>query len=202
MESCIFRTESGSRCTSKNFLKEVEFRHPTYKDLNIRLFLCQNHFGIVFGNQVLTVDHQLPLEEEVWLLSRYKRERDHYKKELEDVIEKVRAGVGLEYFDLANWKKMRYQRVDHAYQRYNELSRKLCRFEWCKKKLTNWKNMYVIRVYPKNQRDYVNLLFCSINHWEVFKKRIGVTGLIGSLNPENKNKMLQAGGLEKYIDSN
>ena len=194
MESCSFRSENGGRCGSKNFLKEIEFRHPTYSDLNDRLFLCQNHFGIVFGNQVLTVEHHLPLEEEVWLLSRYKREKDLYKKELEDVLEKVRTGVGLEYFDMSNWKKMRYQRVDHAYQRYNKLSRKLCRFEWCKKKLTNWKNMYVIRVYPKNQRDYVNLLFCSLNHWEVFKVRIGMKSIKGDLNPNEKKRPIMTLG--------
>ncbi len=200
MESCSFRTESGSRCGSKSILKEVEFRHPTYTDLNSRLFLCQNHFPIVFGNQVLTKDHHLPLEEQTWLLRQYVREKDLYEKELEDVIEKVRVGVGLEYFDMSNWKKMRYQRVDHAYQKWKDLSKKHCRFEWCKKKLTNWKNMYVIRVYPKNQRDYVNLLFCSLNHWEVFKKRIGIKGITGSLNPESRKSM--AMGLENFLDSN
>jgi len=181
MESCSFIRE-GRRCGSKDWTKEVEFRHPTYKDLSIRFFLCKSHFDIVFGMTVITRDHLLPLEEQTWLLRHYVREKELYEKELEDVIEKVRVGIGLEYFDMKNWKMMRYQKVDHAYKNWHNLTRKECRFEWCKKRLTNWKNMYAIRVYPKNTIDYVNLLFCSLDHWEVFKKRIGLELLKGKLD--------------------
>ncbi len=182
MDSCDYKRDSGGRCGSRDYVKEVEFRHPTYKDLSMTCFLCVTHFGIVFGKPLLTSEHFLPLEEEAYLVQNFKRQKELYKKELEEITERVRAGIGLEFFDMKNWKMMRYQRVDHAYKTLNNLRRKQCRFEHCKQFLTNWRNMYVIRLYPKNQRDYVNLLFCSLNHWEVFKKRIGLIGLRGSLN--------------------
>lgn len=185
MESCGYLRE-GNRCGSKDFTKEVEFRHPTYKELNLRLYLCRSHFALIFGQQLITHDHLLPLEEQTWLLRQYVKEKDAYEKELEDVIEKVRVGIGLEHFDLVGWKRMRYQKVDHAYKNWEGITKKQCRFEWCKKRLTNWNNMYVIRVYPKNSRDYINLLFCQLDHWEVFKKRIGLETLKGKLDKTSK----------------
>ena len=197
--SCDYRKDNGIRCGSPYFIKEVEFRHPEYKELCETCYLCQNHFTTIFGQSVLTVDHYLPLEKEVWLRQKYKLQRDKYKKDLDEVTEKVRVGVGLDFFDMPTWKAINSLKVEHARIDLENLRKKQCRFtaviEQCTNKL-NFRNLYIIRVYPKNPIDYVNLLFCSLNHWEAYKVKIGLKTIKGVLNP--KVRKTTPDSLDKY----
>ncbi len=197
--SCDYRKENGIRCASNYYIKEVEFRHPEYKELSESCFLCQNHFTMVFGESILTVEHYLPLEKEAWLRQKYKLKREKYLKDLNEVTEKVRQGIGLEFFDMATWRANNFRKVDDSRIELENLRKNQCRFtavfEQCTNKL-NYKNLYVIRVYPKNQNDYVNLFFCSLNHWEAYKVKIGLKTIKGVLNP--KTRKTTPDSLDKY----
>lgn len=190
MESCSFIKFDGSRCSQKFNVKEVEFRHPDYKDLSQLIFLCQTHFFEVFGEQVAKKSSKLPLEVEKWLELQVKNEDSHYRKKLGDTKKAVSNGIGSDHFDWETFRATnRIKLEDLKTQLYN-LRRRECRFEWCKAKITNFRKIYTIRVYPRNQIDYVNLIFCSLDHWEVFKKRIGLQTMKGKLNPDTKKASL------------
>lgn len=191
--TCCYRNASGGRCNSKHNIREVEFRHPDYKDLSEDLFLCDSHFTLIFGQSKLTVEHILPLEEEEYLRSRWISAKKKYQKDLEDIREKVRVGVGSEFFDWDTWKFYNGNKVSRAFERYKELRKSTCRFEWCDLRVTSFRKAYVIRVYPRNPNDYINLLFCCLNHWEVYKKRIGLATIKGDLNPEKKRPIITLG---------
>ena len=92
----------------------------------------------------------------------------------------------LEFFDFKTWRANNGRKRDDAYSIWDNYRKKQCKYEWCDLQLSFRKTVYTIRVYPKNDRDYVNLIFCSLDHWEVFKKRIGIEGLKGSLDPTRK----------------
>lgn len=194
---CIFKKEDGSMCGSKFNLKEVEFRHPSYEDLSTRVFLCEEHFNRIFGRPIITQEHFLPLEQQEYLKRKYFNAREKYHKDLSELIKKVKEGVGLEFFDLDSWKFTNHLKVEQAKERYLRYIKKVCRFEYCDNSLTNIKIPYIIRVYPKTPRDYVNLFFCCLDHWEVYKKRIGFKTLTGKLDP---NKKIVDNSLESYME--
>ncbi len=187
MESCSFLRDGLSTCHSKFNCREVEFRHPSYQDLNVRIYLCQNHFMEVFGQSIGIKNSTKPLEQEKWLALQVRGEDDRYRKKLAETRKQVRDGVGDTYFDWGTWKATNLRALDDLRSKLKILRRYQCRFEWCRQKITDFKQMYVIRIYPANQTDYVNLIFCCLNHWEVYKKRIGLVGLKGSLD-ETKAK--------------
>ncbi len=187
MESCSFMRQGLSRCGSKFNCKEVEFRHPDYKDLNQRVFLCQNHFFLVFGQSVAVKDSVKPLEDEAWLLLRLRNEDSRYRTKLAETRKQVKDGIGSDYFDWGTFEATNKRTLEDLRSKLKILRRSQCRFEWCKKKISDWRHIYVVRVYPKNLADYVNLVFCCLDHWEVYKKRIGLVGLKGRLD-ETKAK--------------
>ena len=187
MESCSFMRQGLSRCHSKFNCKEVEFRHPDYKDLNQRVYLCQNHFFEVFGQSVAVKNSVKPLEEEAWLLLRLRNEDSRYRTKLAETRKQVRDGIGSDYFDWGSFEASNKRTLEDLRSKLKILRRYQCRFEWCKNRITDFKQIYTIRIYPKNQLDYVNLVFCCLNHWEVYKKRIGLLGLKGTLD-ETKAK--------------
>lgn len=187
MESCAYIKYDGSRCGNKFNVKEVEFRHPDYKDLSKLVFLCQNHFHEIFGEPVAKKDSTLPLEEEKWLELQVRNEDMHYRRKVADIRDKVKNGIGAEHFDWATFHASNTRKLEDLKERLKLLRRRQCRFEWCRAKITNFRKIYTIRIYPKNQIDYVNLIFCSLDHWEVFKKRIGLQTLKGKLD-SSKNK--------------
>ena len=186
MESCSYISQGG-RCGSKFNTKEVEFRHPEYKDLSQLLYLCLSHFVQVFGQSVAVKMSTKPLEMDKWLELQVKNEDVRYRKNQADVKKKVKDGIGDEHFDWETWIGTNRMTLEHLRLKLKTLRRNQCRFEWCLQKITNYKQIYTIRVYPRNQLDYMNLNFCCLNHWEVYKKRIGLVGLKGSLD-ETKTK--------------
>ncbi len=190
MESCSFIKFDGSRCSGKFNVKEVEFRHPDYKDLSQKLFLCQNHFFEVFGEQVAKKNSVLPLEREKWLELQVKNEDAHYRRKVADTKKAVTKGIGNDHFDWETFRATNRRKLDDLKSKLTTMRRRQCRFEWCDVKITNFRKIYSIRIYPRNQIDYVNLLFCGLDHWEVFKKRIGLQTLKGKLNVEQKKASL------------
>ena len=186
MESCSFVSEdSRGRCGSRFNCREVEFRHPSYRDLNVRIYLCQSHFMTIFGQSVAVKDSKLPLEEEKWLELMVRNEDSHYRVKLADTKKLVRDGIGSD-FDWATWYANNLRTLEDLKSRLKILRRSQCRFEWCKQRITDFKKMYTIRVYPRTQTDYVNLVFCCLDHWEVYKKRIGLATLKGKLDQTKK----------------
>jgi hypothetical protein len=182
MESCSFVRQGIGRCGSKFNCKEVEFRHPNYKDLNERVYVCQIHFMEVFGQSVAVKDSVKPLEEEAWLLVQLKNEDSRYRTKLAQTRKQVKDGIGTDYFDWGSFDASNKRTLDDLKAKLKILRRSQCRFEWCKKRITDWRNIYIVRVYPRNPTDYVNLVFCCLDHWEIYKKRIGLVGLKGSLD--------------------
>ena len=89
MESCSFVRAGIGRCGSKFNCKEVEFRHPDYKDLNVRVYVCQIHFMEVFGQSVAVKSSVKPLEVEAWLLVQVRNEESRYRKKLADIKKQV-----------------------------------------------------------------------------------------------------------------
>ncbi len=190
MESCSFVREGIGRCSSKYNCKEVEFRHPDYKDLNQRVYVCQMHFIEVFGQTIAIKNSVKPLEVEAWLLVLVKNEDSRYRKKLADVKKQVSDGIGHDHFDWGTFEASNKRVLDDLRSKLKILRRSQCRFEWCKKRITDWKHIYIVRVYPKNSTDYVNLVFCCLNHWEIYKKRIGLVGLKGTLDETKKKPSL------------
>lgn len=182
MESCSFVRQGIGRCGSKFNCKEVEFRHPDYKELCELLFICQVHFMHIFGQSVGVKDSVKPLELEAWLLIQVKNEDSKYRKKLADVRKQIRDGIGTDYFDWGSFEAGNKKTLEDLKSKLKILRRSQCRFEWCKKRITDWKHIYTIRIYPRNQMDYINLVFCCLDHWEIYKKRIGLIGLRGSLD--------------------
>ncbi len=168
MESCSFISQGG-RCGSKFNCKEVEFRHPEYKDLNERVYLCLSHFISVFGQSVAVKNSKKPLEEEAWLLLQVKNEDMRYRKKLGETKKLVKGGVGDEHFDWASFEASNKRTLEDLKSRLKILRRKQCRFEWCKEKITNWRQIYIVRVYPKYPTDYINLVFLLISFHLVVK---------------------------------
>lgn len=188
--SCFYLKEDNTRCGSLYNLKEVEFRHPDYEDLSKKILLCQNHFENIFGSSVLTVEHSLPLEEEIYLKQQWLNARQKYEKDKTEVVDKVRVGIGLENFDFNQWKLVNYKRVQDSFDRWNKLKRKTCRYEYCKTALVNFRNIYIIRLYPKTAIDYITLFFCCLDHWEVYKKKCGLVDMIGKLAVDIKKSVI------------
>jgi len=151
----------------------------------------------VFGQSVAIKNSVKPLEEEAWLLVKFKNEDSRYRKKLAEVKKQVQGGIGIDYFDWGSFEANNKKTLDDVKSELNILRRSQCRFEWCKKLITNWKNVYIIRVYPRTPMDYVNLVFCCLNHWEVYKKRIGLVGLKGHLD---ETKVKPSATLDNYVE--
>ena len=186
MESCGYIKSDSSRCGSRFNVREVEFRHPDYEDLSQLLFLCQSHFHEVFGEPIAKKDSVLPLEEEKWLELQVRNEDANYRRKVAEVRNKVKNGMGSESFDWATFHASNRRKLEDLKEKLKLLRRRQCRFEWCRVKITNFRKIYTIRVYPKNRIDYVNLIFCCLDHWEVYKKRIGLQTLKGKLDTSKK----------------
>ena len=186
MESCSFTREGSGKCGSRFNCREVEFRHPNYRDLNVRIYLCQSHFMEIFGQSVGVKNSKLPLEEEKWMELMVRNEDLNYRRKLADTKKLVRDGIGDGHFDWSTWYALNQRTLEDLKAKLKILRRYQCRFEWCKKRIENFREMYIVRIYPKTQTDYVNLVFCCLDHWEVYKKRIGLATLKGKLDQSTK----------------
>jgi len=171
MESCDFREEleegvigSTMRCGRKYGTKEIDFRHPDYKELSIRIFLCVQHFDIVF-RQMFEFEDQM--------LRNVKNAAKKYRNDFSYTKSQIRDGIGDQYFDWELWKTQHYRLVDKTKSFLKNVRRSICRLEYCNNKIEFRRN-YLIRVFRKNVFDYVNLNFCSHKHWDSIKLRVGI----------------------------
>ena len=172
MESCDFREDVGEgeigstvRCARKYDTKEVDFRHPDYKELSIRIFLCVHHFDVVFGEMFVFEDR---------MLRNVKNAAKRYRDDFSFTKSQVRDGVGDDYFDWQLWKTQHYRLVDNAKSYLRNVRRSICRLEYCNTRI-EFKRIYSVRVFRRNVFDYVNLNFCCHKHWDSIKLRIGIT---------------------------
>lgn len=171
MESCDYRQEneegeigSSIRCGKTQDTKEVQFKHPDYKEKSVTIFVCVAHFDLVFGEM-------FEKEDKAW---RNKQNAfSKYKREYAETKIKVGGGVGTEYFDWETYKVTHYKSVDDSIENLKIIRRKECRLEYCNE-IVDYKHLFTIRVFRRNALDFVNLSFCCQKHWDSMKLRIGI----------------------------
>lgn len=179
MDSCAYVRENGITCRSRYNLKEVEFRHPDYKQLSKSIVLCETHFQIVFEDII---------NEERKAYREYERRSKRYQELFNEAREAITKNEG--YFIREDFKILNYGKVSRAKAEWMTIRKGRCRLEYCKQEIKSMRKHYVIRVFPKNPNDYINYLFCSNKHWEAIKLRIGLT----------KTKIIRpASNLENYL---
>lgn len=156
------------KCNSRTGLREIEFKHPEYRDLRQSVLVCVTHYREVFGEW----------EEIRERLDRnLKNEKFRYWRDFK--IAKKNA----EYFDEFDYRERIYRKVDLAYERLRDHTRDVCAYELCDIKLENVKKIYRIIIYRTNGKFSHSLECCSLKHWEKFKYRIGILVL-----PDPKKK--------------
>ncbi len=151
--------ESRDKCSSKNNLREIEFKHAEYREQNITCFLCDGHFMEVFGDIV---------ENEQKINRDFLNAKFNYNKDFG-----LAKKYG-EYFDSQTYREQNYPRVQRAYDKWNDLRKKRCRYEGCNIDLRTIKRVFIIRIYSHTGREWANYYFCSKEHWNKIKYRIGI----------------------------
>jgi len=163
MESCAYVRENGITCRSSYKTKEVEFRHPDYREFSQNIFLCDVHFEIVF----------LPIiDEERVTFRTMEREGKSYQEMYHKARKAITEGSG--YFDREDFKNSYYGKAAKARQEWYIIKNGRCRLEYCKQSVKEIRKPYLIRIHPITPLEYTNLFFCSKKHWESIKKRIGM----------------------------
>lgn len=163
MESCAYVRENGITCRSSYNTKEVEFRHPDYREFSQNIFLCEVHFEIVF----------LPIIDEERIAFRtMEREGKSYQEMYHKARKAITEGSG--YFDREDFKNSFYGKAAKARQEWYIIKNGRCRLEYCKQSVKGIRKPYLIRIHPITPLEYINLFFCSKKHWENIKKRIGM----------------------------
>lgn len=183
MESCDYEVEveegqigSTKKCGKRDYnIKEVEFRHPQYQEYSVTVFLCSYHFDLVFGDMIKQEDFAWRRKQNA-----IKAFNDLYK----ETRDQIRTGMGLQYWDQKLWRETNSRKQEKAKQQLRLIRKGICRLDYCNNKLVDFKNMFVIRVFPKKPTDYVNLFFCCNQHWKSIKFRIGIE------KSSNKNKLV------------
>ncbi len=155
------------RCGSGLGLREVEFKHPDYRDQMRSAVLCTSHYLECFGEWE-------KIKDVLW--RKWKNTKWRYYKDFK------KAKKYAEYFNEFDFRKMNYRKVDLAYNLWNDHTRKVCCFELCDVRLDSVTKVYPILVYKPTGRMSYKLECCSIQHWEKFKYRIGM------LAPPDPNK--------------
>ncbi len=182
MESCAYVRENGITCRSSYKTKEVEFRHPDYREFSQNIFLCEVHFEIVF----------LPIIDEERIAFRImEREGKSYQEMYHKARKSITEGSG--YFDREDFKNSFYGKAAKARQELYVIKNGRCRLEYCKQSLKGIRKPYLIRIHPITPLEYTNLFFCSKKHWEGIKFRIGLL---------TKKESNPSSTLESYLDSN
>lgn len=170
MAGCVFKREGIQLCASRFNLKLVEFRHPDYKEFNEEILLCETHFSIVFEEMI---------EEERKAFNDFERRSKHYQQMFNEAKDAYMLNLG--WFNRKDFHDHFYGKVDSAKSHLRLIQKGQCRLEYCNASLKGIKKPYTVRVYPINNMDYKNYFFCSKNHWEKIKMRIGL------MNPPDPN---------------
>lgn len=166
---CIYRREGIQLCNSIYNVKQVEFRHPQYKEYNLEIILCEVHFEITFEDII---------NEERGAYNKFSRESKHYQVMYKESKRQTEEGIG--FFDHKEFHNNFYGKTSTAKREWEIIKKRRCRLEYCKNDLRLMRNLYTIKVFPKNNIDYTNYFFCSQKHWETIKLRIGIMKLTDS----------------------
>ncbi len=147
------------RCSSRLNLREIEFKHAEYREQNRVCFLCESHFIEVFGD----IDQAERNAFRDWQNKKIRYNRDY-----------ANARKHAEYFDEQGFKETSYHKVQMAFDKWNDIRKKHCRYEYCTVDLKTIRRVFVIRVYAQSGREWANYYFCSKDHWTKMKYRIGI----------------------------
>lgn len=152
-------TESHDKCSSKLNLREIEFKHAEYREQNQACFLCDSHFIEVFGDIS---------EAEKKAMRDYLNLKSNFNKNF------AMARSQMEYFDPRGFREQNYPKVERALDKWQNLKKKICRYEDCTVDLNTIRRVFVIRVYAQSGREWANYYFCSKEHWTKIKYRVGI----------------------------
>jgi len=181
-ESCAYVRENGLTCRSNYNTKEVEFRHPDYREFSKNIFLCEPHFEIAFTDI---------LNEERKAFAKKERAGKDYQESYHKARKAIQEGSG--YFNREDFKNQFYGKTTRAIKEYFVIKTGRCRLEYCQQSLRGIRKPFLIRIHPVTPLEYTNLFFCSKKHWESIRLRIGL---------EQKKQLNPSDTLEKFIDSN
>ncbi|NIS95666.1 MAG: hypothetical protein GTN97_07130 [Nitrosopumilaceae archaeon] len=165
-EGKVIETQK-SRCGSAVGLREVEFKHPDYRDQRKTIILCTTHYLEAFG------DYE---DAKKTLLRNYMNEKYRFYRDFNKAKK-----VG-EYFNEFDYKKKYYKKVDEAYKKYQDHTRNNCCYDLCDTPLDSVNKVYPILIYKPNGRMSHKLEYCGVGHWEKIKYRVGL------LQPRNPNQ--------------
>ena len=170
-------TISKDKCSSKHNLREIEFKHPEYRDQSSSCYLCDHHFLEVFSE----IDETEKKAQRDFLNAKF-----NYNKDF------AHARKYGEYFDSQTFREQNYTKVERAYDKYQLIRKKQCRYEECVVDLSGIRKVFVIRIYSQSGREWANYYFCSKEHWTKIKYRVGLE------IPNIDNEKLKAKTLDDY----
>jgi len=178
-ESCAYVRDNGITCRSGYNTKEVEFRHPDYREFSKNIFLCEIHFEVVFSDII---------NEERTALRKMEHEGKNYQEMYHKASKAIQEGSG--YFNREDFKDQFYRKTASARKEYYVIRNGRCRLEYCKQSLKGIRKPFLIRIHQITPLEYTNLFFCSKKHWEGIRLRIGL---------EKKKDFHPSETLEKYV---
>lgn len=153
--------EKRARCGLKFNLRTIEFKHPDYRELTVEYQLCQTHYAEVFG-VIETLENES--------LRYAKNCQSAYNQDFAKAKNVSMAGIG--FFNTKEYKILNYRKVENAYDAWRVIKKEKCRYELCSINLKTIRKVFMIRVYTQSGREWKNYLFCSKDHWDVFRYRM------------------------------
>ncbi|NIQ14816.1 MAG: hypothetical protein GTO02_10575 [Candidatus Dadabacteria bacterium] len=167
MDSCHFVNQYRSEdqeivyhtCGSRVNVREIEFKNPDYRELNKTVFVCESHFQEVFGDII---------EEE----RKARRDADNAKTRYNR--DQANAQKQAEYWNPSDFKEYNYPKVQRAFDHWKKVRKEICRYEACDADLKSLRKVWMIRVYTATGREWQTLFFCSSDHVDKIKRRIGL----------------------------
>ncbi len=155
-EPAQYKTEL-QKCNSRYNIKVIEFKHPDYPELSEWEYLCDSHFTEVFGD----------IKNEEQLAYRNWRSQVFiYKKDF------AKAQKFAEYFNPNDFKNQNYNKVENRKILFDNIKRKVCRYEYCAQNLDSIRKIYRIIVSRMGGIDFKSYFFCGKPHWVKIKLRI------------------------------
>ena len=145
------------KCGSFYNVKVIEFKHPDYPELSEYEYLCDSHFEEVFGDI---------RNEEQKAYRDWRNQVFHYKKDF------AKAQKYAEYFNAKDFMIQNYPKVENKKIIFDNIKRKVCRYEYCNVNLETIRRIYRIVVVRVGGIDFKNYFYCGKPHWEKMKFRI------------------------------
>lgn len=163
------------KCGSYANIKVIEFKHPDYPELSEYEYLCDSHFEEVFGDI---------RNEEQKAYRDWRNQVFRYKKDF------AQAQKYAEYFNAKDFYTQNYNKVEHKKIIFDNIKRKICRYEYCETKLETIRRIYRIIVSRVGGIDFKSYFYCGKPHWEKMKFRIHPKIEIDKKKMERKGQSL------------